>query len=98
MCGNRRGICRRQLFQSLFPVGVSDVRGFDAKDEECRRGSADHELAARRIREEAERELPLEDKIKELARDYWPEILRKYQPYQAYAVNMKSMLERGIFH
>lgn len=63
-----------------------------------RRCFADHELAARRIREEAERELPLEDKIKELAKDYWPEILRKYQPYQAYAVNMKSMLERGIFH
>lgn len=54
---------------------------------------AEHELAVQRIRAEAGREIPLEDKIRNLSNDYWPEELRKYQPYAAYAVNMKSMLE-----
>lgn len=69
----------------------------DAKDT-WRRCFAEHELAARRIRGQAEQKIPLEDKIKNLAKDYWPEALHKYQPYQAYAVNMKSMLEKGVFH
>lgn len=55
---------------------------------------AEHEQALRRIRAEGERDIPMEDKIKNLAEYYWPESIRKYQPYQAYFVNMKSMLEK----
>lgn len=54
---------------------------------------AEHERAIQRIRTEARKEIPLEEKLEHLAVYYWPEELRKYQPYEAYSVNMKSMLE-----
>lgn len=54
----------------------------------------EHEQAVSRIRAEGKRDILLEDKIRNLAEYYWPESIRKYQPYQAYAVNMKSMLEK----
>lgn len=67
--------------------------------EDCAKDSwercfADHERAFRRIHAEAERDIPMEEKISNLAKDYWPESIRKYQPYQAYSINMKSMLEK----
>lgn len=34
----------------------------------------------------------VDEQIRYLAGDYWPEQIRPYQPYEAYAVNMKNML------
>ncbi|NBH73553.1 MBL fold metallo-hydrolase [Clostridiaceae bacterium] len=63
-------------------------------DDTWKRCIEEHEQAVRRIRAEAKRDILVEDKLKNLAEYYWPESIRKYQPYQAYAVNMESMLKK----
>lgn len=67
----------------------------DSAEESWKRYFADHQWAFEQICAEAKREIPIEDKIKNLAKDFWPEALRKYQPYPAFFLNMKSMLERA---
>lgn len=64
-------------------------------DKSWERYFADQERAYKKIRAEARRNIPTEDKINHLAKEFWPEVLQKYQPYPAYFVNMKSMLERA---
>lgn len=48
--------------------------------------------AAYRIRIEAEKDIPADEKVKNLSAIYWPEGLEKFQPYAAYAANMHAML------
>lgn len=64
-------------------------------EDSWKRCFADHERAFTMIHAEAMRDIPMEDKIRNLAKDFWPEAIRKYQPYQAYSINMKSMLEKS---
>lgn len=67
----------------------------DNAEESWKRYFADHERAFEKICAEARRDIPMEDKIRNLAKDFWPEVLHKYQPYPAYFLNMKSMLENA---
>lgn len=67
----------------------------DNPEESWKRYFADHKRAFEKIRAEARRDIPMEDKIRNLAEDFWPEVLHNYQPYPAYSLNMKSMLERA---
>lgn len=83
----------QRLGADLLVFAHTGFAGEDKAEDTWNHCFAEHELAIQRIRTEARKDIPLEEKIEHLAVYYWPEELRKYQPYEAYAVNMKSMLE-----
>lgn len=69
--------------------GILDQERIPDIWEQCVR---DTKRAGERMLETIARTDDVDEQIRYLAGDYWPERLRPYQPYKAYAVNMKSML------
>ena len=69
--------------------GYLDQERIPAIWERCRE---DTKRARERMKAVLQRTDDVEEQIRSLARYYWPECIRVYQPYEAYAVNMKSML------